>query len=129
MTLLEACGGDSLKALCTVDEGHAYNIYGIPDEALDRIRERDRTCVYCHKPMFLFGSKEPRTDWATIEHLDHLPPWDDPTTVAICCVSCNSSRGARLLPDWFGREYCVSRGISEESVAQPVRDFLERFAR
>ncbi len=103
------------------------NVYGIPDDELERIRARDRSCVYCHKVMLPYGSSGgPSTDWATIEHMDHLPPWDDPTTVAICCSSCNSSRSNHLLPDWFAGEYCRSRGISEGTVAEAVREFLRR---
>lgn len=74
----------------------AKNRYGLPETELDLIRDRDRACVYCHKTMIHPRSDGPRTDWATIEHLNHLPPWDNPETDAICCWSCNSSRGNRL---------------------------------
>jgi hypothetical protein len=100
------------------------NIYGIPDEALDRIRERDRACVYCHTIMRPYGSDGPSSHWATIEHLNHLPPWDDPTTIAICCAGCNSRRSNLTHAAWFATDYCRSRGISEESVAETVRNFL-----
>lgn len=100
------------------------NRYGLPEKELDRIRARDRACVYCHKTMIPPGAGGPRTDWATIEHLNHLPPWDNPDTVAICCSSCNSSRGNRLLRDWFKGAYCHSRGINERTVAEPVRQYL-----
>ena len=102
----------------------AKNRYGLPEEELGCIRDRDQTCVYCHKNMIPPGSDGPRTDWATIEHLNHLPPWDNPETVAICCWSCNSSRGNRLLRDWFTSVYCRTRGINETTVAEPVREFL-----
>ncbi len=102
----------------------AKNRYALPEKDLDKIRARDRACVYCHKTMIPPGSGGPRTDWATIEHLNHLPPWDNPETVAICCWSCNSSRGNRLLGDWFTNAYCLNRGISEATVAEPVRNFL-----
>lgn len=103
----------------------ANNAYGLPEDELDRIRSRDLTCVYCHKTMLITGSDGSRTDWATIEHLNHLPPWDDPETVVICCWSCNSSRGVRLLDDWFESEYCRERGIDATTVAKPVQDFLK----
>jgi len=102
----------------------ATNRYGLPEQDLDDIRARDRVCVYCRKIMIPPGSEGPRTDWATIEHLNHLPPWDNPRTVAICCWSCNSSRGNRLLGDWFTSAYCRKRGINEATVAEPVVDFL-----
>ena len=69
-----------------------------------------------------------RGDWATIEHLNYEPPWDDPTTVAICCGSCNSSRGNKPLLEWFNTEYCISRNINEKTVAEPVKNYI-RFNR
>lgn len=100
------------------------NRYGLPEDDLSSIRERDRVCVYCHKPMIPVGSDGPQSDWATIEHLNHKPPWNNPNTVAICCWSCNSSRGNQLLRDWFLGEYCRSKGIDRPTVAEPVRNYL-----
>jgi len=108
-------------------QGVHKNRYGLPEEDLDYIRDRDRACVYCHKTMTPAGSDGPRSDWATIEHLNHLPPWDNPETVAICCWSCNSSRGNRLLRDWFTSPYCRRMGIDRLTVAEPVRDYLRDF--
>jgi hypothetical protein len=102
----------------------ARNRYGLPEKELDRIRRRDLACVYCHKTMIPAGSDGPRADWATIEHLNHLPPWDDPETVAICCWSCNSSRGNKPLRAWFTSSYCRARGIDETTVAEAVRHYL-----
>lgn len=48
-----------------------------------------RCGVYCHTIMRLYGSDAPRTNWAIVEHLNHLPPGDDSTTIA----SCNASEG------------------------------------
>ena len=98
--------------------------YGLDDTALNAVRLRDRTCVYCHKQMRPSGSPGPRTDWATIEHLNHLPPWDKHETVAICCMSCNTSRRDKTHAEWFQSPYCQERGISFDTVAQPVRDYL-----
>jgi hypothetical protein len=102
----------------------AANRYGLSEADLNRLRQRDQLCVHCHKAMVPSGSDGPRTNWATIEHLNHEPPWDDSKTVAICCGSCNSSRVNRLLRDWFKGEYCRTRGIDRTSVAKPVRDYL-----
>jgi len=107
--------------------GVPKNRYGLPETELERIRGRDRLCVYCHKEMVGSGSDGPRSNWATIEHLNHLPPWDNPSSVSICCWSCNSSRGNRILSDWFESEYCRARGINETTVAKPVRDYLREF--
>jgi hypothetical protein len=102
------------------------NKYGLPEEDLEKIRKRDKDCVYCHKIMTKAGSGGFRGDWATIEHLNHLPPWDNPSTVAICCGSCNSSRGAKTLPNWFKTSYCIEKNINIDTVSSPVRNYIQR---
>lgn len=100
------------------------NKYGIPEHDLNKIRLRDKTCVYCHKKMIDSKNGARHSDWVTIEHLNFLPPWDDPSTVAICCQSCNSSRGKKKLLDWFKTPYCIKRNINENTVAEPVKRYL-----
>ena len=100
------------------------NKYGIPEVALKKIRERDITCVYCHKTMTNLNTGGRRSDWATIEHLNYLPPWNNPVTVAICCGSCNSSRGTKKLLDWFKSAYCLEKDINKETVAKPVVEYI-----
>ena len=102
------------------------NKYGIPEERLKKIRTRDKTCVYCHKVMIDPSISGQRGDWATIEHLNHLPPWNNPDTVAICCGSCNSSRGKKKLLDWFEMPYCTEKNINSETVAEPVKEFIQK---
>jgi hypothetical protein len=102
------------------------NKYGLPEDQLDRIRARDTRCVYCEKEMRAPIKGTPATDWATIEHLNRFPPFDDATTVAICCMSCNASRGAKKITDWFESDYCQKRDVNFSSVAEPVREYLRR---
>jgi hypothetical protein len=103
------------------------NRFGIPAEVEQRIRARDARCVYCGKE---FSRDSPR-DRPTIEHLDEHPPfhWREGLTedgLAICCASCNSSRGQKSLMSWFGTPYCTSRGIGLDggSLAKPVLRYL-----
>ena len=101
------------------------NKYGIPEKDLGEIRARDERCVYCGKVMTNPRNGGWRGDWATIEHLNYLPPWDNPETVAICCGSCNFSRGPKKLSDWFKTPYCTGkRNISEKTVAKPVKRYI-----
>jgi hypothetical protein len=100
--------------------------YGLPEEALRSIRARDTTCVYCHKAMTNHRIRGKYGDCATIEHLNRFPPWNNPATVAICCGSCNSSRGDKKLLDWFETTYCRERNISVETVAEPVREYIRK---
>jgi len=107
------------------------NKYGLPEDKLNKIRERDKDCVYCHKKMINPSDGGFCGDWATIEHLNCLPPWNNPNTIAICCGSCNSSRGDKKLSDWFKSAYCIERNIKKETVAESVQEyirFIEDFA-
>jgi hypothetical protein len=101
------------------------NSYRIPSDIENAIRTRDVQCVYCRKAMFLPTPSKSRAGWATIEHLDHLPPFayrvgqteDD---FAIACGSCNSSRGAKPLAIWV-----ANRGIAD-TVAPVIKAYLNR---
>ena len=54
----------------------ANNKFGIPEIVLSEIRERDNSCVYCHKIMIYPYVAKNCKDCATIEHLNY----DDPFT-------------------------------------------------
>ncbi|MBP6945759.1 MAG: hypothetical protein KBC74_01670 [Candidatus Pacebacteria bacterium] len=101
------------------------NNYGLPKDELQRIFKRDKICVYCHKKMTDHGAHNKRSNWYTIEHLNYLPPWNNPATVTICCWSCNSSRGNKKIRDWFKTDFCITRDINEDTVAEPVRKYIE----
>jgi len=67
----------------------------------------------------------------TIEHLNERPPfyWQHGLReegLAICCGSCNSSRGKKSLHDWFRTPYCKDRTIpiDDNTVAEPVKRYL-----
>jgi len=68
-------------------------------------------------------------DQATIEHLNFDGPFYTrdglrKEDLVICCRSCNSSRGTRRLLDWFTSDYCVTRNINEDTVAESVKKYL-----
>lgn len=101
------------------------NAYGIPKNDEEEIRARDTVCVYCRKVMGgKIGTVDAYKDRATIEHLHNDGPFNEKANAAICCGSCNSSRGAKDLSIWFKTAYCVERKINEETVAEPVKDYL-----
>lgn len=103
------------------------NRFGIPAEIEQRIRARDTRCVYCGREF----ARDSRRNMPTIEHLNEDPPfyWHEGLKeegVAICCGSCNSSRGNKSLLDWFRTPYCMERGITVNgnTLADPVRRYL-----
>lgn len=109
----------------------AKNKFGIPDDVLSEIIERDKQCVYCRKVMIYPYIKENAKDSATIEHLSPFPPfyWHEgmqADNIVMCCGSCNPSRGAKMLADWFKTRYCVDKEINENTVADSVKSYLAR---
>ena len=106
--------------------------FGIPNDVLSEIMERDRKCVYCRKIMINPYDVQNRCDSVTIEHLSPHPPFhcsDGMKTdnIVMCCGSCNSSRGKKELIDWFNSSYCISKKITADTVAAPVKNYLKRF--
>lgn len=106
------------------------NKFGIPEDVLSRIRSRDQTCVYCGREMLHPYATKTASYCATIEHLNRFGPfyWRDGLQeehLALCCGSCNSSRGVKRLLDWFATPYCVERNINSDTVAAPVKEYLK----
>jgi hypothetical protein len=40
-------------------------------------------------------------------------------------MSCNASKGAKLLLDWLQSDYCKRNKITKDSVAQVVKDAIK----
>lgn len=108
--------------------------YGIPQKELDYIVKRDIICIYCHKK---YSSKN-KGDLPSIEHLNHKPDWDSVESfvcegkpvyaiIAICCRSCNSSRGAKSLRNWFKTPYCIEHNIKYSTVASVVKKYIDKY--
>lgn len=101
---------------------------------MSAIRARDASCVYCGKQF----NKANAADHATVEHLNHKKDWDSvgdylregkPVSeiVAMCCRGCNSSRSDKSLLDWFNGDYCEKNGITYDSVAPVIRNYIDKF--
>jgi hypothetical protein len=105
------------------------NTWGISAAVEQEVRERDKSCVYCGVQMT--GSDTPgssRSTVATWEHIINDARIVTRENIALCCSSCNSSKGAKLLSFWLQSSYCKKRGITPESVAQIVRSALQAAA-
>ena len=46
--------------------------------------------------------------------------------IALCCIACNASKGAKDLAVWLESKYCITRGINERTVALVVQAALTR---
>ena len=107
----------SLKGIMT-------NSYGISDRDEQKIRARDKRCVYC-------DVKFKKTLWrdsATIEHFNNDGPFAIYSNIAMCCRACNSSKGVKKLLTWLDSPYCQKKNIRQK-MAKVVRQHLRTKAR
>ena len=98
------------------------NRWNIPKWLEDLVIERDRVCVYCRVDFAQRTSdRRAKPSW---EHIVNDAKIITLQNIARCCVGCNASKGAKNISVWFQSEYCTTRGIGPNSVAQVVRDFV-----
>ncbi|MFH1228801.1 MAG: HNH endonuclease [Candidatus Aenigmatarchaeota archaeon] len=88
--------------------------------------KRDKRCVYCHDEFGSGGRKD------SVEHIDNDTWKKNPAVLedlAICCMSCNGSKGTLKLLDWFETPYCKINNINKETVAQVIKDWIKQFVK
>jgi len=96
------------------------NRWSIPESLAKEVIERDRSCIYCGAAFDLADAKlGSRPSW---EHIVNDAQIITSENIALCCRSCNSSKGAKLLSIWLDSPYCKRRGITRDPVAAVVRN-------
>ncbi len=95
------------------------NRWGIPKNVEDFVKKRDSKCVYCGA-MFsdINESRKSKPSW---EHIVNDIRINGIDNISLCCMSCNASKGAKLLEDWLKSDYCKINEITVESVAEVVK--------
>jgi hypothetical protein len=96
--------------------------WDIPYRLGNEILERDTKCVYCG---VTFGSKDVKGSSSSWEHIVNDCRIVTRENIARCCRSCNSSKGAKPLAEWFGSAFCGRRKINRETVAEVVKQAIE----
>lgn len=99
------------------------NRWGIPKDVEDFVRNRDRTCVYCG--VEFSESNSSRKSKPTWEHIVNDIRINAPENIALCCMSCNASKGSKLLEEWLESDYCKRKGITVETVAEIVNEAIK----
>lgn len=105
--------------------GTAAN-WKIPRVLALQVIARDLQCIYCRH---VFAA--PYTVRATCpswEHIINDLSLVNLDNIALCCVSCNASKGEKPLGTWLDSEYCETRGISNNSIAAVASAILSRIA-
>jgi len=106
------------------------NRWGIPKWLEEKIRARDKTCVYCGVPLLeVVSAGSSRRAMATWEHIINDASIVTGENIARCCAACNSSKGTKALPDWIHSNYCKKNGINEHTVAVIVRKALREIGK
>ncbi|MEP6790492.1 MAG: hypothetical protein ABI907_03920 [Ramlibacter sp.] len=98
------------------------NRWKIPEWLEQEVTERDLACVYCRVE---FAREQPvRRSKPSWEHIVNDELIITRENIALCCVGCNASKGAKALAIWLESTYCKSRGITRESVASVIQTAL-----
>lgn len=110
--------------MLSLREANMTSNWKIPSEMEMRIRKRDKCCVYCH--VRFRGNKGDKATW---EHIDNNANNISEKNIALCCRSCNSSKGNKKLLDWFDSEYCKNNKINERTVANVIKRWIKKHKR
>lgn len=100
------------------------NRWGIPKNVEELVKERDTNCVYCG--ISFTNSVVTHKTRPTWEHIINDIRINGVDNIAICCGSCNASKGTKLLSDWLNGKYCATKGITKDNVATVVKEYLNR---
>ena len=100
------------------------NKWGIPQDVEDFVRKRDEKCVYCGIEFSINdNSRKNKASW---EHIVNDIRINGTDNIALCCVSCNASKGSKLLEDWLQSDYCKKKNITALNVAEVVKSALKK---
>ena len=100
------------------------NRWGIPKEVEEFVKKRDLNCVYCG--ISFSNSESNRKTKPTWEHIINDVRINGPENIALCCGSCNASKGNKELKEWLNCNYCIKKGISIKTVTEVVRMHLNK---
>jgi len=99
------------------------NRWNIPKWLEQEVKARDQACIYCG---IRFGSRNaPRKERLSWEHIVNDVRIVTLQNIALCCIGCNASKGAKSLAAWLLSAYCRERAITMDSVAAVARASLE----
>lgn len=91
------------------------NKWGIPKNVEEAVLMRDHRCVYCGCEFGLERAK--KRSWEHIINDINIATMEN---IALCCIGCNASKGARLLKQWLESPGAKRRGILESTLAPVV---------
>lgn len=96
------------------------NIRNIPIWLEKEVRNRDINCIYCG---IKFDKKTKKTT-ATWEHIINNETIITKENIALCCFSCNASKGAKDLSIRLNSNYCKEKNITAKNIASIAQQAL-----
>ncbi|HLU86989.1 MAG TPA: HNH endonuclease signature motif containing protein [Taishania sp.] len=99
------------------------NQWGISREVELKVTQRDKYCVYCGVEFLSDGTRKTQASW---EHIVNDIRLNSIENIALSCVSCNASKGNKELSVWLLSEYCKSKNICKDSVADVVKEIIHK---
>ncbi len=98
------------------------NKWNIPNWLEKEVRNRDKHCIYCN---VLFEENNTfRKSMPTWEHIINDAKIVTIDNIALCCCSCNASKGAKKLIIWLHSSYCIRNNITTGTVADVAKRAL-----
>jgi hypothetical protein len=98
------------------------NRWNIPSWLEQEVIARDKKCVYCGVDFSI--PSPPRGLKPSWEHIVNDERIITPENIARCCISCNASKGAKELRSWLRSNYCIRKGINEETIANVAKNAI-----
>ena len=95
------------------------NRWGIPEDVETAVMKRDTSCVYCGCQFS--SDRSTKRSWEHIVNDINIATLEN---IALCCVGCNASKGAKPLQVWLKSENAKRRGITEETLSNVVKQAL-----
>lgn len=99
------------------------NRWGIPKDVEELVKKRDSNCVYCG--VVFLPNDNVRKNKPSWEHIINDIRINGINNIALCCMSCNTSKSAKKLEDWLNSNYCHIKGITSQNVADVVKDAIK----
>jgi hypothetical protein len=100
------------------------NRWNIPKWLEQAVKARDTACIYCGVDFMVATTKRgAKPSW---EHIINNASIVTLENIALCCISCNASKGAKDLIVWLTSHYCSRKDITRDSVASVVKNALAK---
>ena len=99
------------------------NRWNIPAWLEAKVIARDTSCIYCGVKFGVHdNTRKTMPSWEHIVNDQRIITMEN---IARCCLSCNASKGAKLLSEWLRSNYCKTRKIDIYTVAPVAQKILQ----